>query len=65
MNDAKKKDLINEKGDLDSKRKIIKDLLLSDAYMGLPNEEQVLIMKQEVAMNTYSQILKERISLIK
>ena len=53
--------VITEKTELDSKRAKLKDFITGAGFHGIAPEEQDRLKRQLNAMDTYSQILSERI----
>lgn len=55
--------VVDEKKDLDTKLEALKNFFPTAIFKGLDQKNQDLLSSQEVAMEEYSQILAERISL--
>lgn len=60
MSDFKQR-VVEEKRELDIKRGRLENFLVSSTFQQLPRAEQYRLQRQQVAMETYSQILFERI----
>lgn len=56
--------LIKEKADLDDKVAKLSDFLASEKVKDIPSQQVTLLNVQLPAMETYSQILLERITLL-
>ena len=54
--------VIDEKAELDEKREKLTAFYSVPLFHGLPESEQSLLLRQGVAMRTYSEILGERIA---
>lgn len=54
--------VLDEKADLDNRRERLLDFCGSPTFHGLPESDQILLLRQGVAMRTYSEILGERIA---
>lgn len=51
----------DEKQELDIKRGKLENFLVSATFQALPRDEKLRLQRQQVAMETYSQILFERL----
>lgn len=54
--------VLDEKADLDNRRERLFEFCGSPTFHTLPDDEQMLLLRQGVAMRTYSEILGERIA---
>lgn len=54
--------VIEEKQELDKKIEKLVLFINSDKFLSLSREDAALLLDQQIAMTTYSQILKERIA---
>jgi len=54
--------VIDEKGELDQRRKKLESFYSTSLFHSLPESEQSLLLRQGVAMRNYSEILGERIA---
>lgn len=54
--------VIDEKGELDQRREKLESFYSTSIFHGLPESEQSRLLRQGVAMRTYSEILGERIA---
>lgn len=59
-----KERLLEEKAQLDVRRTKLEEFLVTDAFQGIPTEQQRLLNVQAPIMLAYSQVLTERIALI-
>lgn len=54
--------VIDEKRELDERREKLDTFYSTALFHGLPDSEQNLLLRQGIAMRTYSEILAERIA---
>lgn len=57
--------VIDEKKELDEKHEKLTNFTFTDMFSSLPREEQTRLNRQHAVMETYSQILGERIAAFK
>lgn len=57
--------VVDEKIELDIKREKLSAFYSTSVFHGLPESEQSRLLRQGVAMRTYSEILSERIAAFK
>ena len=54
--------VVDEKAELDQRREKLESFYSTSIFQGLPASEQSRLLRQGVAMRTYSEILGERIA---